>query len=172
MTLRNAKAEHLSALIAVLTEVGVIIRHGDDWIAVDKSTSLKAVDIETAPYPGFPTDLQAQYMALMSVVDGYARISETIFENRFMHVPELMRMGADIDIEGSLAIVRGRAGGLTGAPVRATDLRASISLVLSALCATGTTEISEIYHLDRGYADLEARLKMCGAHMTRTTDGG
>ena len=171
LTLRNAKAEHLSALIAVLTEVGVIIRHGDDWIAVDKSTSLKAVDIETAPYPGFPTDLQAQYMALMSVVDGYARISETIFENRFMHVPELMRMGADIDIEGSLAIVRGRAGGLTGAPVRATDLRASISLVLAALCATGTTEISEIYHLDRGYADLEARLKMCGAHMTRTTDG-
>ena len=172
LTLRNAKAEHLSALIAVLTEVGVIIRHGDDWIAVDKSPSLKAVDIETAPYPGFPTDLQAQYMALMSVVDGYARISETIFENRFMHVPELMRMGADIDIEGSLAIVRGRAGGLTGAPVRATDLRASISLVLAALCATGTTEISEIYHLDRGYADLEARLKMCGAHMTRTTDGG
>ena len=172
LTLRNAKAEHLSALIAVLTEVGVIIRHGDDWIAVDKSPSLKAVDIETAPYPGFPTDLQAQYMALMSVVDGYARISETIFENRFMHVPELMRMGADIDIEGSLAIVRGRVGGLTGAPVRATDLRASISLVLAALCATGTTEISEIYHLDRGYADLEARLKMCGAHMTRTTDGG
>ena len=123
--------------------------------------------METAPYPGFPTDLQAQYMALMCQVDGYAKISETIFENRFMHVPELMRMGADITVDGGLATVKGKAGGLKGAPVRATDLRASISLVLAALCAKGETRISEIYHLDRGYADLEMRLQDCGATVRR-----
>ena len=170
LILRRARADHLRALIAVLGEVGVKIRHGADWIAIDHSPSLQAVDIETAPYPGFPTDLQAQYMALMSVTPGYARISETIFENRFMHVPELMRMGADIAIEGALAIVTGKPNGLKGAPVRATDLRASISLVLAAMCATGETQISEIYHLDRGYANLEDRLRMCGADMMRTAD--
>lgn len=168
VTLHHARADHLTALIAVLKEVGVQIRYGDDWIAVDKSLDLKSVDVETAPYPGFPTDLQAQYMALMCVIDGYARISETIFENRFMHVPELMRMGADIVIDGSVATVKGQSGLLKGAPVKATDLRASISLVLAALCATGNTEISEIYHLDRGYANFEERLQACGAVMSRS----
>ena len=104
----------------------------------------------------------------MCVIDGYARISETIFENRFMHVPELMRMGADIVIDGSVATVKGQSGSLKGAPVKATDLRASISLVLAALCASGDTEISEIYHLDRGYANFEERLQACGAVMSRS----
>ena len=165
--LHKARADHLDALIGVLGEVGVTITSGDDWIAVSHSPNLKAVDVETAPYPGFPTDLQAQYMALMCQVDGYAKISETIFENRFMHVPELMRMGANITVDGGLATVKGKKGGLKGAPVRATDLRASISLVLAALCATGKTRISEIYHLDRGYADLEDRLQACGATVRR-----
>ena len=168
--LHKARADHLDALISVLGEVGVKITSGDDWIAVAHSPDLQAVDIETAPYPGFPTDLQAQYMALMCQVDGYARLSETIFENRFMHVPELMRMGADISVEGGFATVKGKKGGLKGAPVRATDLRASISLVLAAMCASGETIISEIYHLDRGYANLEERLQGCGATITRLSD--
>ena len=172
LVLRHARADHLDALIAVLGDVGVPITSGDDWIKIGAASHLQAVDVETAPYPGFPTDLQAQYMALMCMVDGYARISETIFENRFMHVPELMRMGAEISVDGGQAIVKGKSGiGLKGAPVRATDLRASISLVLAALCATGTTTISEIYHLDRGYADLETRLQACGATMTRHLAG-
>ncbi|MGC6516510.1 MAG: UDP-N-acetylglucosamine 1-carboxyvinyltransferase [Candidatus Puniceispirillaceae bacterium] len=167
LRLQKVRPDHLSAVIAVLKEVGVQITTGDDWIQIDHSPSLRPVDVETAPYPGFPTDLQAQYMALMCVSDGYARISETIFENRFMHVPELTRMGANVAVEGSFAIVNGQAGSLKGAPVRATDLRASMSLVLAALCATGKTTISEIYHLDRGYAELETRLKACGAIMMR-----
>jgi len=171
LRLRKARLDHLTALQEVLVKVGVTLESGESetgepFINVTAPASLKAVDVETAPYPGFPTDLQAQYMALMSVADGTARISETIFENRFMHVPELVRMGADITIEGGVAIVTGKAS-LQGAPVRATDLRASISLVLAALAASGTTTISEIYHLDRGYAQLEARLKTCGAHLVR-----
>ena len=171
LCLRKARLDHLTALQEVLVKVGVTLESGESetgepFINVTAPASLKAVDVETAPYPGFPTDLQAQYMALMSVADGTARISETIFENRFMHVPELVRMGADITIEGGVAIVTGKAS-LQGAPVRATDLRASISLVLAALAASGTTTISEIYHLDRGYAQLEARLKTCGAHLVR-----
>jgi len=171
LCLRKARLDHLTALQEVLVKVGVTLESGESetgepFINVTAPASLKAVDVETAPYPGFPTDLQAQYMALMSVADGTARISETIFENRFMHVPELVRMGADITIEGGVAIVTGKAS-LQGAPVRATDLRASISLVLAAMAASGTTTISEIYHLDRGYAQLEARLKTCGAHLVR-----
>ena len=171
LCLRKARLDHLTALQEVLVKVGVTLESGESetgepFIDVKAPASLKAVDVETAPYPGFPTDLQAQYMALMSVADGTARISETIFENRFMHVPELVRMGADITIEGGVAIVTGKAS-LQGAPVRATDLRASISLVLAAMVASGTTTISEIYHLDRGYAQLEARLKTCGAHLVR-----
>lgn len=126
----------------------------------------KAADITTDPFPGFPTDLQAQFMALMCLADGSSRISETVFENRFMHVPELMRMGADIQVDGGVAMVRGRAA-LTPAPVMATDLRASVSLVLAALATEGTTEVSRIYHLDRGYADLELKLGQCGARMER-----
>ena len=171
LRLRKARLDHLTALQEVLVKVGVTLESGqsetgEPFIDVTPPAAIKAVDVETAPYPGFPTDLQAQYMALMSVADGTARISETIFENRFMHVPELVRMGADIVIEGGVAIVTGKAS-LQGAPVRATDLRASISLVLAAMAASGTTTISEIYHLDRGYAQLEARLKTCGAHLVR-----
>ena len=166
LTLREVRPEHLEALLDVLDKVGVPISCGDDWIKVEPVKALKAVDIETSPYPGFPTDLQAQYMALMCLATGQARISETIFENRFMHVPELMRMGADISVEGNVAIVTGQKQ-LKAAPVRATDLRASISLVLAAMAAAGTTEISEIYHLDRGYANLEDRLRKCGATLTR-----
>ena len=168
LTLREVRPEHLDALLGVLDEVGVSITCGDDWIKVEPVKTLKAVDIDTSPYPGFPTDLQAQYMALMCLATGQARIAETIFENRFMHVPELMRMGADIAVEGNVAIVTGQKK-LKAAPVRATDLRASISLVLAAMAASGTTEISEIYHLDRGYANLEDRLRKCGATLTRDT---
>ena len=171
LRLRKARLDHLTALQEVLVKVGVTVESGqsetgEPFIDVTPPAAIKAVDVETAPYPGFPTDLQAQYMALMCVAEGTARISETIFENRFMHVPELVRMGADITIEGGVAIVTGKAS-LQGAPVRATDLRASISLVLAAMAASGTTTISEIYHLDRGYAQLEARLKTCGAHLVR-----
>ena len=171
LRLRKARLDHLTALQEVLIKVGVMLESGrsetgEPFIDVTPPTSLIAVDVETAPYPGFPTDLQAQYMALMCVADGTSHISETIFENRFMHVPELVRMGADITIEGGVAIVKGKVN-LQGAPVRATDLRASISLVLAAMAASGTTTISEIYHLDRGYAQLEARLKACGAHLVR-----
>ncbi len=171
LRLRKARLDHLTALQEVLIKVGVMLESGrsetgEPFIDVTPPTALIAVDVETAPYPGFPTDLQAQYMALMCVADGTSHISETIFENRFMHVPELVRMGADITIEGGVAIVKGKVN-LQGAPVRATDLRASISLVLAAMAASGTTTISEIYHLDRGYAQLEARLKACGAHLVR-----
>ena len=171
LRLRKARLDHLTALQEVLIKVGVMLESGrsetgEPFIDVTPPTALTAVDVETAPYPGFPTDLQAQYMALMCVADGTSHISETIFENRFMHVPELVRMGADITIEGGVAIVKGKVN-LQGAPVRATDLRASISLVLAAMAASGTTTISEIYHLDRGYAQLEARLKACGAHLVR-----
>ena len=167
LRLHKVRPDHLDALLAILKDVGVRMSIDADSIAVLPSTDLKAVNVETAPYPGFPTDLQAQYMALMCIADGYARISETIFENRFMHVPELMRMGADITVDGSYATVKGKMNGLKGAPVKATDLRASISLVLAAMCANGKTEISEIYHLDRGYANLESRLQACGATLTR-----
>ena len=167
LRLHKVRPDHLDALLAILKDVGVRMSIETDSITVLPSTDLKAVNVETAPYPGFPTDLQAQYMALMCIADGYARISETIFENRFMHVPELMRMGADITVDGSYATVKGKKDGLKGAPVKATDLRASISLVLAAMCANGKTEISEIYHLDRGYANLESRLQACGATLNR-----
>lgn len=167
LRLHKVRPDHLDALLAILKDVGVRMSIESDSITVLPSTDLKAVNVETAPYPGFPTDLQAQYMALMCIADGYARISETIFENRFMHVPELMRMGADITVDGSYATVKGKKDGLKGAPVKATDLRASISLVLAAMCANGKTEISEIYHLDRGYANLESRLQACGATLNR-----
>ena len=167
LRLHKVRPDHLDALLAILKDVGVRMSIDTDNITILPSTDLKAVNVETAPYPGFPTDLQAQYMALMCIADGYARISETIFENRFMHVPELMRMGADITVDGSYATVKGKKDGLKGAPVKATDLRASISLVLAAMCANGKTEISEIYHLDRGYANLESRLQACGATLNR-----
>ncbi len=158
---------HLPALTEKLHLAGIDIDHGDDWIGVRRNGSeLKAVDVKTMPYPGFPTDLQAQFMALMTMARGTSIITETIFENRFMHVAELRRLGADISIDGHSAVVRGNSN-LHGAHVMATDLRASASLVVAGLAASGITEISRLYHLDRGYSRLEEKLCRVGAKVRR-----
>lgn len=164
----NCRPEHLSTLSAKLQEAGVVIEEKPQGVRVQAGDRLQAVDIKTAPYPGFPTDMQAQFMALMSLAEGTSIISETIFENRFMHVLELIRMGADIKIEGHTAFVRG-VPGLNGAPVMATDLRASASLVLAGLAAEGETLISRVYHLDRGYEKIEHKLATLGADIQRVT---
>jgi UDP-N-acetylglucosamine 1-carboxyvinyltransferase len=169
LTLTRAQPRHLDSLLDILRQTGATITADEDSMRVTSNGTPRAADITTDPYPGFPTDLQAQFMALMCLAEGSSSISETVFENRFMHVPELMRMGADIKVDGGVAMVRGRPG-LTPAPVMATDLRASVSLVLAALATKGTTEVSRIYHLDRGYADLEAKLGRCGARMERVGD--
>ena len=160
---------HLDALIEVMTETGVSVASENGGVRVTANGKIRSADISTDPFPGFPTDLQAQFMAMMCLADGSARISETVFENRFMHVPELVRMGADIQVDGGIAMVRGRQS-LTPAPVMATDLRASVSLVLAALATEGVSEVSRIYHLDRGYTDLEAKLGNCGARLTRVAE--
>lgn len=166
LTLTRARPRHLDSLTEVMKTCGITVEEGADKIRVVANGTIGSADITTDPFPGFPTDLQAQFMALMCLADGSSRISETVFENRFMHVPELMRMGADIQVDGGIAMVRGRKS-LTPAPVMATDLRASVSLVLAALATEGTTQVSRIYHLDRGYADLEDKLGRCGARMKR-----
>ena len=166
LQLEGAVPKHLDALTVALREAGAEVETGSDYISVRADRRMNSVDIVTDPFPGFPTDLQAQFMAMMCVADGSARISETIFENRFMHVPELVRMGADIKVDGGLAMIRGRDS-LTPAPVMATDLRASVSLVLAALATSGTSKVSRIYHLDRGYSHLEKKLGNCGAHIIR-----
>jgi UDP-N-acetylglucosamine 1-carboxyvinyltransferase len=164
---RAARPETLDAVIDKLTEAGATIDVDGDSITLDmKGKRPKAVDISTAPHPGFPTDMQAQFMALNCVADGVGIISETIFENRFMHVQELQRLGADIRIDGHTAIVRGLPQ-LSGAPVMATDLRASASLILAGLVADGDTVIDRIYHLDRGYERIEAKLSALGAKIKR-----
>jgi len=168
VVLKNARLDLLAALVPVLQEAGVSVeenKNGDITVS-RRGNRLNAVDITTEPYPGFPTDLQAQLMAMLTVADGAGTVRETIFENRFMHVPELMRMGADITVHGSSALVRGVTR-LKGAEVMATDLRASVSLVLAALTANGTTTVNRIYHLDRGYEALEAKLGACGAKLER-----
>ena len=166
VTVTNCNPGHLPALLDKLRKVGLEIEEGADWIRVKRNGPLQCVDVNTMPYPGFATDLQAQIMALMTLSSGLSVINETIFENRFMHVAELQRMGADIRIDGHSAIVTG-TGKLTGAPVMATDLRASASLVIAALAAEGTTEISRVYHLDRGYENLEVKLTGLGAVIRR-----
>ncbi|MDA0961245.1 MAG: UDP-N-acetylglucosamine 1-carboxyvinyltransferase [Proteobacteria bacterium] len=166
LTLKRTEARTLDALLMVLRETGATVTETDDTIRVIANGRPIAADITTDPFPGFPTDLQAQFMAMMCIADGSSRISETIFENRFMHVPELLRMGADIQVDGGIAMVRGR-NALTPAPVMATDLRASVSLVLAALTIEGTSQISRIYHLDRGYSRLEEKLGNCGAQLRR-----
>ena len=171
VVLEGCKGEHLGALLEVMAASGIEITQHDDAITVRADTAPATADITTEAYPGFPTDLQAQFMAMMCLAEGDSRISETIFENRFMHVPELVRMGADIDVAGSLATVHG-GGGLTAAPVVATDLRASVSLVLAGLVAEGRTEIARVYHLDRGYHRLEDKLSACGASIMRRSNGG
>ncbi|WP_438997356.1 UDP-N-acetylglucosamine 1-carboxyvinyltransferase [Candidatus Puniceispirillum sp.] len=169
LRLQGALPKHLDALIMVLREAGADVETGSDYINVRANKRMRSLDIVTDPFPGFPTDLQAQFMAMMCVADGSSRISETIFENRFMHVPELVRMGADIKVDGGLAMIRGRET-LTPAPVMATDLRASVSLVLAALATTGTSKVSRIYHLDRGYSHLETKLGNCGAQIIRKSE--
>ncbi|MBI3770415.1 MAG: UDP-N-acetylglucosamine 1-carboxyvinyltransferase [Deltaproteobacteria bacterium] len=162
----RARADHLDALVAKLEEAGVAVEARADGITVRGAALLAAADIRTSPYPGFPTDLQAQFMALMALGKGQSVITETIFENRFMHVQELVRMGADIRVDGKTAAVRGVAA-LSGAPVMATDLRASVCLVLAGLAAQNTTEVLRVYHLDRGYERLEEKLSTLGADIER-----
>ena len=165
----NGRPEHLDAALEVMTRAGVTIEQTARGFRVKSNGRLHSVDVTTQPYPGFPTDLQAQFMALMAVADGASMITETIFENRFMHVPELMRMGADITVRGNTALVRG-VPALHAAPVMATDLRASVSLVLAALVADGETTVNRVYHLDRGYERIEERLAALGAEIERVGD--
>ena len=164
--LTNCDPSYLLSLSKKLKEAGVTWETSKDSIIVSGNDNLQSVDIETSEYPGFPTDLQAQFMALMCVAKGNSNISETIFENRFMHVPELARMGSRIRIKGSSAKVEG-VNFLNGAPLMATDLRASISLIIAALSAKGESKLSRIYHLDRGYENLESKLLGCGASIKR-----
>lgn len=168
--IHGMRPDHLDALIFKLLDAGVEISHKDKVVRVKGPRKIKSVNIKTRPYPGFPTDMQAQMMALMTVADGTSMISENIFENRFMHVSELLRFGADIFIEGNSAVVKG-VRKLSGAPVMATDLRASASLILAGLAADNTTEISRIYHLDRGYEAIEKKLSGLGADIVRVKEG-
>ncbi len=164
--LLGGQMAHLGAVAAALQAAGVEMAEQDGALVVRRLNGLHGTDAMTEPYPGFPTDMQAQFMALMSVAEGAAMVTETIFENRFMHVPELNRMGANINVHGASAIVRG-VRGLSGAPVMATDLRASVSLVLAGLAARGDTVVNRVYHLDRGYEALEQKLADCGADIER-----
>ncbi len=167
--IKNCPLQNLEALALKLKEAGVKVKAENSGVRVTGNSHLKSVDIKTLPYPGFPTDMQAQIMAMMSIASGLSVITETVFENRFMHVSELRRMGADIKIEGRNAIVKGRLS-LNGAPVMATDLRASASLILAGLAAEGVTEIARIYHLDRGYEKIEEKLSKLGAKIKRVKE--
>jgi len=167
VTIVDSDPSHCQAVIEKLQEIGIKVSiHDDGAISITGGQGLKAADVKTLPYPGFPTDVQAQIMALLSLSQGSSIITETIFENRFMHVAELKRMGADITVQGNTAVVKG-VEKLSGAPVMATDLRASASLVLAGLAAEGVTEISRVYHLDRGYEDLVGKLSKLGAEIER-----
>jgi UDP-N-acetylglucosamine 1-carboxyvinyltransferase len=165
--MRNAQPNLLEAVLDKLREAGAHIETGDDWVTLDmQGRRPKAVNIRTAPYPAFPTDMQAQFVAMNAIATGTGVVTETVFENRFMHVQELQRMGADIEMEGNTAVVRG-VDQLHGAPVMATDLRASASLALAALVAEGETIIDRIYHIDRGYECIEEKLATLGARIRR-----
>jgi UDP-N-acetylglucosamine 1-carboxyvinyltransferase len=170
--LAGARLDHIEAVARLLANADIRMREAEGGILVRRSTGrIDGVDVMTEPYPGFPTDMQAQIMALMTIADGAAMITETIFENRFMHVPELMRLGANINVQGPSALVRG-VKRLAGAPVMATDLRASVSLVIAGLIAEGETVINGVHHLDRGYERLEEKLAACGARIERVRGGG
>ena len=166
--LRNAAPKTMEAVLDKLAEAGATIETGSDWIAIEMNRRPKAVSIRTSEHPGFPTDMQAQFMAMNAVAEGSAKVIETIFENRFMHVPELNRMGADISTEGNTAFVSG-VETLSGATVMATDLRASASLVIAGLVAQGETVVERIYHLDRGYEHIESKLGRVGAKIERVS---
>jgi UDP-N-acetylglucosamine 1-carboxyvinyltransferase len=170
LELKGVRNGLLDAAFEKLGEAGIVIEETPDGTRVSVANGgLRGIDVMTEPFPGFPTDLQAQMMALMSVADGAAMITETIFENRFMHVPELSRMGANVNVHGASAMVRG-VDHLTGAEVMATDLRASSTLVLAALAARGETVIRRVYHLDRGYERIEEKLAACGAVIDRVPE--
>ncbi|MBH1989515.1 MAG: UDP-N-acetylglucosamine 1-carboxyvinyltransferase [Myxococcaceae bacterium] len=169
LLIRNIQPTHLSAALDCFQKAGCRFSEEPNMLRVMAPDRLKSVDVRTEPYPGFPTDMQAQFMACMSLADGTSHIEEHIWENRFMHTQELLRMGADISMHGNLAVVRGVAQ-LSGAQVMATDLRASASLIIAALAAEGVSEVSRIYHLDRGYVALEKKLSALGARIQRVTD--
>jgi UDP-N-acetylglucosamine 1-carboxyvinyltransferase len=165
--LKDTRADLLDAVLLKLEEAGAEITHGDNWIELDmKGKRPKAVSIKTAPYPGFPTDMQAQFVSLNCIAEGTGSVTETVFENRFMHVQELQRMGADIHVEGNTAIVTG-VEHLNAAPIMATDLRASASLVIAGLMAQGDTLVDRIYHIDRGYECIEEKLQLLGGRIQR-----
>jgi len=166
LLVKNVLSNHMRPMIAKLEEAGVIMAFEDDNVRVDATGGFKGVDITTLPYPGFPTDMQAQFMAMLAVTPGIHVIMETVFENRFMHVNELNRMGANIKIEGSSAIIQG-TDKLEGATVKATDLRAGAALILAGLVAAGKTEILDIYHVDRGFVNIERKLQAVGANIYR-----
>ena len=167
ITVKDTDPKLLDAVIDKLRDAGAKVEVGDDWIKLDmEGKRPKAVSLRTAPYPAFPTDMQAQFAALNTMAEGTSTVVETVFENRFMHVQELKRMGADIEIEGNTAIIRG-VDALTSAPVMATDLRASASLIIAGLVASGETEVQRIYHIDRGYENIEEKLALLGAKIRR-----
>ncbi len=166
VTLQHAKADEMGATVAALTEAGVTVEEVKDGLRIAANGKMQAITLTTAPYPGFATDMQAQFMAMLCMAEGSSVLTETIFENRYMHVPELNRMGANIETKGRTAIVHG-VEGMTGAPVMATDLRASMSLVIAGLIADGETEVNRLYHLDRGYERLEEKLQLVGADVER-----
>ena len=169
LTLTHARPDTMGAIIDKLIQAGCTVGLGDDWLKISMNRRPNSVDIKTQPYPLFPTDMQAQFMALNTIADGSAVCAETIFENRYMHVPELCRMGANISVDGNLALVKG-VDELHGATVMATDLRASASLVLAGLVAKGDTMVERVYHLDRGYEGMEVKLSNVGADVIRLKD--
>jgi UDP-N-acetylglucosamine 1-carboxyvinyltransferase len=165
--IKHTRPENLDAVLGKLREAGATVGQGDNWIEVDmRGRRPRAVDVRTAPYPAFPTDMQAQFAALNTIAEGVGTITETVFENRFMHMLEMRRLGAEIRLEGNTAIIKG-VNKLTAAPVMATDLRASASLVLAGLVAEGRTDVERIYHIDRGYEAIEEKLAQLGAHIRR-----
>jgi UDP-N-acetylglucosamine 1-carboxyvinyltransferase len=170
LELVGANINDMHAILAALREAGVLVEETKHGIKVAANGKLRPLTLSTAPFPAFPTDMQAQFMAMLCLADGASVLTETIFENRYMHVPELARMGADIRVDGRTAIVRG-VEKLTGAPVMATDLRASMSLILAGLAAEGETIVNRVYHLDRGYERLEEKLSAVGADIERDSDG-
>jgi UDP-N-acetylglucosamine 1-carboxyvinyltransferase len=170
LELVGARKETMPSILSSLTDAGLIVEDTADGIRVSADGGLKPLSISTAPYPAFPTDMQAQFMAMLTLAEGTSLLTETIFENRYMHVPELQRMGAEIDVRGRSAVVKG-VPALHGAQVMATDLRASMSLVLAGLAASGETQVHRVYHLDRGYERLEEKLSAVGADIERVSDG-
>ena len=170
LELVGARKETMPSILSGLTDAGAILEDVPGGLKVSADGGIKPLSISTAPFPAFPTDMQAQFMSMLALADGTSLLTETIFENRYMHVPELNRMGADVEVRGRSAVVRG-VKGLHGAPVMATDLRASMSLVLAGLAAEGETQVGRIYHLDRGYERLEEKLRAVGADIERISDG-